>query len=144
MAERQRGRATGGRGGGGGGGGASAGPWQEEYRLSFGAGNNEVTATYTVPGGHALTIETITADIGVTGGDQPFLFVTTTVRGVSAQHTVVLEELARQPDVYNATRRVQLYADPGSTVTIMLTRWGASGYPSIAKPELVTLSGRLM
>jgi hypothetical protein len=112
--------------------------------LHFGAGENEITATYSVPAGRSLVIETVTADIGVGGGDQPFLFVSTTTRSNSAQHTIVLEELPRQTDVFGATRRVQLYADPGTTVTVMVTRWGSSGYPDIPKPELVTLSGRLV
>lgn len=145
MAERMPARPLGGRGGGGGGGGgtAPAGPWHEPFLLHFGAGSNEVTGTYAVPGGRTLTIETVTADVGVTGGDQPFLFVSTTARGVTAQHTIALEELPRQADVFAATRRVELYADPGTTVTVMVTRWGSSGYPDIPKPELVTLSGRL-
>jgi hypothetical protein len=130
-------------GGGGGGGGGAAGPWHQQFELHFGAGQNEVTATYSVPAGRSLAIETVTADLGVTGGDQPFLFVSTTTRGSTAQHTIVLEELPRQGDIYGATRRVQLYGDGGTTVTVMVTRWGSSGYPDIPKPELVTLSGRL-
>jgi hypothetical protein len=137
-------RRAGGRGGGGGGGAASAGPWHEAFLLHFGAGENEVTGTYSVPTARSLVIETATADIGVTGGDQPFLFVSTTTRGLTAQHTIALEELPRQLDAYAATRRVQLYADAGTSVTVILTRWGSSGYPDIPKPELVTLSGRLV
>jgi hypothetical protein len=144
MAKRKTVGRAGGRGGGGGGGAASAGPWHEAFLLQFGAGKNEITATYSVPTTRSLVIETATADIGVTGGDQPFLFVSTTTRGVTAQHTIVLEELPRQLDVYAATRRVQLYADAGTTVTVMVTRWGSTGYPDIPKPELVTLSGRLV
>jgi hypothetical protein len=144
MAKRRTVGRAGGRGGGGGGGAASAGPWHEAFLLHLGAGANEITATYSVPATRSLVIETVTADIGVTGGDQPFLFVSTTTRGLTTQHTIVLEELPRQLDVYAATRRVQLYADAGTSVTVMVTRWGSTGYPDIPKPELVTLSGRLV
>jgi hypothetical protein len=145
MAQRRPVRRGGGRGGGGGGGGGvAAGPWHLQFLLHFGGGDNEITDTYSVPGARSLVIETVTADIAVTGGDQPFLFVFTTTRGIDAQHTITLKQLPRQPDTYGATRRVQLYGDPGTTVKVMLTRWGSSGYPDIAKPELVTLSGRLV
>ena len=128
---------------GGGGGGAAAGPFQRAVLLHLGAGVNQVTDTVSVPPGLTLVIETVTADIGVSGSDQAFLFVETTASGANAQHTIALEELPKMSDVFHATRRVQLYADPGSAVTVMVTRVGNSGYPDIAKPELVTLSGRL-
>ena len=120
-----------------------AGPWQQCFELHFAAGQNELTQTFTVPGGRELTIRTVTADIGVTGGDQPFVFIFTTVRGEKCQHTILLDELPRMNDVFQATRPVHLYADRHSQVTVMVTRFGNSGYPAIPKPELVVLSGTL-
>ncbi|GAC1338657.1 MAG: hypothetical protein NVSMB29_04780 [Candidatus Dormibacteria bacterium] len=64
--------------------------------------------------------------------------------GVNAQHTIVLKRLPLSGEVFQATRRVQLYADPGSTVTVMITRWGSNPYADIPKPQLVTLSGRII
>ena len=127
---------------GGGGGGGGAGPFQQAIELHFAAGVNEVTGTVAAPAGLALVIETVTADIGVADNEQPFLFVQTVVRGVPAMHTMTLRELPRMPNVFGATHEVRLYADPGSTVTVMVTRFGSSPYPAIPKPELVTISGR--
>ena len=129
--------------GGGGGGATAAGPYQQAIELTFGAGVNEITGTVTVPAGLLLVIETVTADVGVANNEQPFVFVSTVVRGVTAQHTIALQELPRSPNVFGATHDVRLYADAGTTVTIMVTRFGASPYPAIPKPELVTISGRL-
>jgi hypothetical protein len=132
-----------GHGGGGGGGGTSVGPYQQAIELTFGAGVNEITGTVAVPAGVRLVIETVTADIGVATDEQPFVFIFTVVRGVTAQHTIALNELPRSPNVFGATHDVRLYADAGTTVTIMVTRFGTSPYPAIPKPELVTISGHL-
>jgi hypothetical protein len=129
--------------GGGGGGGTAVGPYQQAIELTFGAGVNEITGTVAVPAGVHLAIETVTADIGVANNEQPFVFVSTIVRGVTAQHTIALQELPRSPNVFGATHDVRLYADAGTTVTVMVTRFGTSPYPAIPKPELVTISGRL-
>jgi hypothetical protein len=129
--------------GGGGAGGTAAGPYQQAIELTFSAGVNEITGTVSVPAGLLLVIETVTADIGVANNEQPFVFVSTVVRGVTATHTMALQELPRSPNVFGATHDVRLYADAGTTVTVMVTRFGASTYPAIAKPELVTISGRL-
>jgi invasion protein IalB len=126
----------------GGGGGGAAGPFQQAVELTFGNGVNEVTGTVAVPAGVHLVIETVTADIGVADGEQAFLFVTTVARGVQATHTITLEELPRMPNVFGATHEVRLYADAGTHVSVMVTRFGISPYPAIPKPELVTLSGR--
>ena len=126
----------------GGGGGVAVGPFQQAIELTFGAGVNEVTGTVTVPAGVHLVIETITADIGVADYEQPFLFVRRLVQGVTAQHTIALQELPRMPNVFGATHEVRLYADAGTTVTVMVTRFGSSSLPAIPRPELVTLSGR--
>lgn len=126
----------------GGGGGMAVGPFQQAIELTFGAGVNQVTGTVTVPAGVHLVIETITADIGVADSEQPFLFVQTVVKGVTAQHTIALQELPLMPNVFGATHEVRLYADAGTTVTVMVTRFGGSSLPAIPKPELVTLSGR--
>jgi len=128
---------------GGGGGGTAVGPYQQAIELTFGAGVNEITGTLSVPAGVLLVIETVTADIGVANNEQPFVFISTVVRGVTASHTIALHELPRSPNVFGATHDVRLYADAGTTVTIMVTRFGTSPYPAIAKPELVTISGRL-
>ena len=129
--------------GGGGGGGTAVGPYQQAIELTFGAGVNEITRTVAVPAGVHLVIETVTADIGVALDEQPFVFVTTVVRGVTAQHTIALQELPRMPNVFGATHDVRLYADAGTTVSVIVTRFGSGPYPAIPKPELVTLSGRL-
>lgn len=126
--------------GGGAGGGAS--PFQRELKLQFAAGVNQVTETVAVPKGLRLVIETVTADLGVGDGEQPFLFVTTVVNGITSQHTIALAELPRSPNVFNATHDLRLYADAGSTVTVTVTRVGSSPPPAIPKPELVTLSGQ--
>jgi invasion protein IalB len=122
-------------------GGPVVGPFQQTIELTFGAGVNEVTGTVVVPAGVHLVIETVTADIGVANNEQPFLFVETVVKGVTAQHTITLHELPRMSNVFAATHEVRLYADAGTTVTVMVTRFGSSPYPAIPKPELVTLSG---
>jgi hypothetical protein len=132
-----------GSGGGGGGGGANEGPFQQSVQLHFGAGVNQVSGTVAVPAGLQFVIETVTADIGVAANEQPFVFVETVVQGVSATHTITLEELPRMPDVFGATHEVRLFADAGTTVTVLVTRFGNSSLPAIPKPELVTLSGRL-
>lgn len=119
------------------------GPWQQCFQFDFAAGQNELTQTFTVPADRELMIETVTADIGVTGDDQPFVFVTTTVRGDQCQHTILLDELPRSSEVFQATRPVHLYADRNTQVVVTVTRFGNSGYPAIPKPELVVLSGRL-
>lgn len=119
------------------------GPWQQCFQFSFTAGQNELTQTYYVPADRELVIETVDADIGISAGDQAFLFVTTTVRGDRCQHTIVLDELPQMTDVYGATRPVRLYADRNTQVSVMVTRFGNSGYPDIPKPSLVVLSGRL-
>jgi hypothetical protein len=126
----------------GGGGGGATGPFQQAVELTFGDGVNEVTGTVAVPAGVHLVIETVTADIGVADDEQAFLFVTTVARGVQATHTITLEELPRMPNVFGATHEVRLYADAGTDVGVMVTRFGSSPYPAIPKPELVTLSGR--
>ena len=120
------------------------GPWQQQFLFTFAAGQNELTQTYTVPADRQLAIQTVTADIGITGTDQPFLFVTTTVRGETGQHTIVLDQLANVHETFGATRPVELYADQNTEVTVMVTRMGSSGYPAIGKPELIVLSGRLL
>lgn len=116
-------------------------PFQQAFELTFAQGVNQVTGTIGVPPGKQFVIETVTADIGVGDQEQPFLFVTTVAKGVEAQHTIALEELPRQPNVFCATYPIRLYADPGSTVTVMVTRFGGGTFPAIPKPELVTLSG---
>jgi len=128
---------------GGGGGATAVGPYQQAIELTFGAGVNEITGTVAVPAGVHLVIETVTADIGVANNEQPFVFISTVVRGTTAQHTIALQELPRLPNVFGATHDVRLYADAGTTVTVMVTRFGTSSLPAIPKPELVTISGRL-
>lgn len=125
----------------GGGGGGAVGPFQQEVDLTFGSGVNEVTGTVAVPAGVHLVIETVTADIGVADHEQAFLFVTTVAGGVRAMHTITLKELPRMPNVFGATHDVRLYADAGTDVTVMVTRFGSSPYPAIPKPQVVTLSG---
>jgi hypothetical protein len=120
------------------------GPWQQSFELHFAAGQNQLTQTYTVPDDRELEIETVTADIGITGGDQPFVFVTTTVRGVQCMHTIVLDQLPNAHDDFGATHDLRLYADQNTQVVITVTRFGPSGLPAIPKPELVVLSGRLL
>jgi hypothetical protein len=127
---------------GGGGGGGGFNPFQRELQLHFGAGASQITGTFTVPKGTYLVIETVTADLGVGDREQPFLFVTTVVNGVTSQHTIALKELPRSPNVFNATHNLRLYADPGSTVTVMVTRVSSLPLLAIPKPELVTLSGQ--
>lgn len=128
-------------GGGGGGGTAAVGPFQQTILLNFAAGVNEVNGTVDVPAGVHLVIETVTADIGVADQEQAFLFVQTVVNGVTAMHTITLDELPRMPNVFGATHKVRLFADAGTTVTVKVTRFGNSPYPAIPKPVLVTLSG---
>jgi hypothetical protein len=86
----------------------------------------------------------VTADIGITGADQPFVFVTTTVRAVQCMHTIVLDQLPNAHDDFGATRPVHLYADANTQVVITVSRFGSSRLPAIPKPELVVLSGRLV
>ncbi len=116
------------------------GPFQRQLLLHFGAGVNQVTGQVTAPQKLGLVIETITADIGVDTGEQANLFVETTAGGVSAMHTVALDELPLTPRVFQSTQDVRLYADAASTITVTVTRIG-SNLQAIPKPELVTLSG---
>lgn len=130
--------------GGGGGGTAAVGPFQQAILLNFAAGVNEVNGTVNVPTGVHFVIETVTADIGVADQEQGNVFVQTVVKGVTALHTITLDELPRTPNVFQATHEVRLFADAGTTVTVKVTRFGNSPLPAIAKPQLVTLSGQLV
>jgi len=120
------------------------GPWQQSFLFTFRAGQHELTQSYTVPADRELAIQTVTADIGITGTDQPFVFVTTTVRGEKCMHTIVLDQLPNIHETFGATRPVELYADQNTEVVVTVTRFGSGGYPAIPKPELVVLSGRLL
>ena len=67
--------------------------------------------------------------------------VTRTFSGASTRMLVALPDgVEVRVDIASATSG---HLVPGTAVTVMLTRWGSSGYPDLPKPELVTLSGRL-
>lgn len=121
--------------------GGGAGLFQRTAELRFGAGMNEITAAFAVPAGVYFGIETVTADLAVGQSEQAFLFVQTVLAGVTARHVIALTELPHAPGVFVATRPVELFADPGTTITVLATRFGPGPYQAIPKPGYVTLSG---
>lgn len=133
---------TGGTQPGFGGGGGMAGPFQRQFLLTLAAGQQDVTATFNVPATQVLVIETVTADLGVDAGNEAFLFVTTTAGGVEAMHTIDVAQSPAMPTNFRGTHQVRLYADPGATVTITVSRAGTAAFGDIPKPQLVTISGR--
>jgi len=104
-------------------------PFQFQANGTIAGGSSSDTQTFVVPAGNLLVIETVTA----TAAPQSTftlrgILVGTTANTVAAIHSFPLfEQPQGTPQTFkdaNLAQRVRLYADPGSTVSMILNRAG--------------------
>ncbi len=82
-------------------------------------------ATFTVPTGRHLVIQTVSVDVDVTGGNTIFAEMTYTTAGNTDGHLFIpltySNHAASGYDTYLAALPVQLYADPGTAVELSVS-----------------------
>ena len=98
-------------------------------------------ATFIVPEGKRLVIETITGSLNVPFAQLPSVSLHTRLNGVQVDYRLPLTFFARYPlpvvDVYQFLHNLRIYADPGSEVRLSASRNGAGSQMS----GLVSFSG---
>jgi hypothetical protein len=120
-------------------------PFQRELQITVPAGSNGVAQTFTVPAGKRLVIEFVAASLGLFPGQKGILLITTTVGGSIASYDLPLTDQGvgfTGFAGFRTSQMVRIYADPGSTVTVVVGSDGAT-FP-VAIGELVSLSGYLV
>jgi hypothetical protein len=105
-------------------------------------GDNEQaqSETFLVPGNKRMVIEYVSADILVSAGQLPKVFVSTTVNGVSTIHYANSNRLGAYgngDDEFLVGQPLTLYADPGTEVQVTFWRNVFTGFGQCA----VSLSG---
>ena len=95
-----------------------------------------------VPTGKRLVIEFVGVDVNVPSGQKVLAAVGTTLGSATLFHPIVTATLpgVGGQDVFRASQPVRLYADPGTSVGLFITRAGTVG----AGHAVVTVSGHLV
>lgn len=120
-------------------------PFQHELQIVVQAGTNGASQTFTVPAGRRLVIEYLAATVAVFPGQKAHLRITTTAGGTIASYDPPLRALgtwATGFDVRGVSQVVRIYADPGSTVAVIVGSDGGNFPGTIG--EFVALSGYLV
>jgi hypothetical protein len=120
-------------------------PFQRELQITIPAGSNGAAETFTVPAGKRLVIEYIAATVAVFPGQKGSLRITNTAGGTLASYDLHLEDEGvgfTGFAIFRVSQQIRIYADPGSTVTVVVGSDGATLPVNIG--ELVTLSGYLV
>jgi hypothetical protein len=120
-------------------------PFQRELQIAIPAGSNGASETFTVPAGKRLVLEYIAATVAVFPGQKGSLRITNTAGGTLASYDLHLEDEGvgfTGFAIFRVSQQIRIYADPGSTVTVVVGSDGATLPVTIG--ELVTLSGYLV
>lgn len=104
-------------------------PFQRDVSIDVPAGSLTANANVNVPPGQRLVLEYISGSVRVAGEELVRVNVVTAVDGQTVQHTLANQTYQRDFDPPIPADRIltwgqplKLYADPGSTVTIVATR----------------------
>jgi hypothetical protein len=94
-----------------------------------------------VPAGRRLVLEFISAQVDVPVGQRVALKISATVGGRDAAHDFVLARVGMTDrDWFVATHAARLYADPGTTVRVLVLRTSGEGTGN----AIVNLVGQLV
>ncbi len=126
-------------------------PFQFTAHGEFVAGSMSNEVTLEVPSGKRLVIETVTTKVEVPADHQvTSVTVRTDVGGVTAWHEIPVSKGAtftsafkNKLNLYGGAEQVRLYADPGSTVSIMAHR-DVDVCPPLCGSSMVYISGYLI
>jgi hypothetical protein len=122
-------------------------PFQTEIALDLTSFTSKV-GTFTVPAGKRLVIEFVSIFAQVNQGQKELVNIETTAGNTVASYTVVPNfygtEVSSNPafDVFVGNQQMRVYADPGSTVNILV--YGQLNTNALGGQTVVSLSGYLV
>lgn len=109
-------------------------PFEELLSFSMNPGQGQAQASFTVPAGHRMVIEFVTAILTVSAGERPavtFFVMTGNVPAPGLVHALVMTPQGTfGGDVFAASQIVKLYPNPGTNVIFEFSRNGFAGTAS--------------
>jgi hypothetical protein len=115
--------------------------FQKELEIPLADGSTFGDEGFAVPSGKALVIETVAVRANMPNGQRLLAGLITDAGGEqAAYHFAPQLDFAIGLDILAATQVTRIYADPGSTVEVLVSRSGNSG----AAQVWVSLSGHLV
>lgn len=108
-------------------------PFQIAIRMQFPTNGYDVSGSFSVPSGMRLVIETVSIRGGLAASEQLTHWGITVAAGAACTHALNMPSSMTLPDLntrmYSSNDLVRLYADPGTQVSMQLSRFPAVGSP---------------